>query len=280
MEIQLVGTGASERIPVHGCTCPTCQEARIHPELRRSFSAVLVRSGLRGLLVDAGSERIVDALVGLTLDGVLLSHWHSDHYTGLYALRWSRQPTPIPVFYPAAGEPDPELARTPMRLRLTPVPPFVPFTVGGLTVHPLPLHHETPTYGYLVQGRGGSLAYLSDTKGLPAETEAHLVRHRPDLVLLDATFAPEGARDRHDSGHNSVDEALELAGRIGAPLTVLIHIAHHNLPPRQLSEYVQAHSRRPVLVGRDGMVFAPRVWRVLADGGGDRTLSPPSPSEG
>lgn len=253
MELTLLGTGCSEHIPAHGCHCAACTEARQLPHLRRTCAGTLVQTSVVNVLLDAGSDTVVERLTETTLSGILLTHWHSDHYAGLYVLRWSQQPAPIPLYYPATGTPVASISNGPRKLSLNPISEFERFTTENLTITPLPLNHPVPTFGYLLESGAKTVAYLSDTKGLPQLTERFLSNHRLDLALIDATYAPRAYLNCTDIGHNNVDEALEIVTRLRPTRAVLVHIAHHNLPSQALAEYIRTHSEYEILVGRDGM---------------------------
>lgn len=55
--------------------------------------------------------------------------------------------------------------------------------LGSLTVTALPLLHSKPTTGYLLQGEGRRVAYLTDTVGLPDATRDYLQRQPLDVLV-------------------------------------------------------------------------------------------------
>lgn len=254
IRLTLLGTGACERTPAHACACPTCTAARQFPEQRRTCMGVLVQTGNTNLLVDAGSETILDRLGDTPLDAILLSHWHSDHYTGLYMLRWSRQTAPIPLYYPAGGTPDADIEGLPLNLRLEPAKALAPFEVGPVRITPVPLQHTTHAHGYLIQTGSAAVVYLTDTHGLPEASWKALDRPL-DVALIDSTYPPRGMGQDSGTDHNSVDDALDMASRLQAHRSVLVHISHGNLPHHELQEYVKSRGRDDVLVGQDGLML-------------------------
>ena len=76
------------------------------------------------------------------------------------------------------------------------------------------LHHSMPVLGF----RLGDIAYITDMSTLPAGEMAKL-RNLKHLTLNTVGYHP------HHS-HFSLDEALDLAGRIGAQHTWLTHLSH------------------------------------------------------
>jgi phosphoribosyl 1,2-cyclic phosphate phosphodiesterase len=112
-----------------------------------------------------------------------------------------------------------------------------------------PLKHSKPTLGYCLQGPTRRIAYLTDTCGLPLETERFLCRWQPDALLLDCTFAPgEGAHN-----HNDLELALEIVDSLGASEAWLTHISHRLDSAMLAGELELPHG---VGLAHDGQVIA------------------------
>ena len=249
MLVVLLGTGASSGIPAPKCNCPTCSEARRLPVARRRNTAVLVViDGQKAILVDAGFD-VMPYVSELELKAVLITHWHQDHFAGLYRLRWIPGCEPkLPVYGPSP--PEPEIADKPLGLELKDVRSFKAFEIAGVRITPLPLRHSIQTYGYLLEHDGDRVAFLFDTKGLPDETAAYLKRLDLKLAIIDSNFPPG-----HDVGdHNNVDEAIRIGKELDAHLTILTHIDHNNLPFTRLAKYVASKAKR-MTVAYDGMAI-------------------------
>jgi len=239
-EILFLGTDGSEGIPVYGCDCPSCTLARRDPRYARTPTSILVTAGEDALLVDVGTMRPAQHLAmnpHLRLHAVLLTHWHHDHYAGLYSLRWSKRP--FQLLAPPGG--DPEITGKPIGIsRILALQPFQQLALGPFTVETIPLRHTVPTLGYLITLPGGRrMLTLFDTKLLDDEAIDH-VRGKADVAIVDATYAPGVARD----DHNNVDEAITLGKSVEASQTILTHIAHHNLPPTLLEAYAAKRGAR------------------------------------
>lgn len=164
---------------------------------------------------------------------------------GLFLLRWGEGQV-IPVYAPADPLGCDDLYKHPGILDFRPLQPFASLPLGPFTVTPLPLIHSRLSHGYLIAAAARSLAYLTDTVGLPSDTLDYLQRHRPDLVVLDCSKPPSAVTPRN---HNDLPQALYLAASIGAPLCLLTHIGH------SLDEYWLDHPELPagVAVARDGL---------------------------
>ncbi len=246
MKIFFLGTSGSEGIPCPGCHCPSCEEARRQTVFRRQPSALLVFTE-RGeaLLVDAGMD-VTPLIDGLPLGGVLLTHWHADHFSGLARLSWHQAPLPI-------AAPTSPLAKAVIAPRgtLKSPRPFEPFRLAGLEITPFPLNHAGfPTYGYLLREEETDhrLAILWDTKGCPPESLS-LFEKKATLALVDATYAPEVSA----ANHNNLEEAISL-GLSLAEEVFLTHISHNNWPALLIETYLATHCpHEPVALAYDGL---------------------------
>ncbi|MEM4653644.1 MAG: MBL fold metallo-hydrolase [Candidatus Nezhaarchaeales archaeon] len=226
----ILGSGASEGIPALNCKCESCQEARRMPIAKRMPTSILVLSKVN-FLIDVGFD-VMDRISDLDLEFILLTHWHPDHYSGLFRLRWSSRP--VSLYAPKEGLID-EFKREPKNLRLKFVSPYETFEHEGIKITPIPLVHKIETLGYLIDDGSARIAILFDGKG-PLSRDSDLVKgFEANLALVDATNRPNS----YDSNHNNVDEAVDIGHRVRAKLTVLTHIAHHNMSFTELTNYVR-----------------------------------------
>jgi phosphoribosyl 1,2-cyclic phosphate phosphodiesterase len=113
--------------------------------------------------------------------------------------------------------------------------PFQETEIAGFPIIPLPVPHgPVESWGF----RTGDLGYITDAKELPERVRQELAGVRV-LVLNALWFTAE-----HPT-HFNVEEAVEVAGEIGAERTYLTHISHlashrelqRRLPPRVFPAY-------------------------------------------
>lgn len=256
MQVTLLGTGTSTGVPVIGCDCRVCTSPDARDK-RLRCSCVVEVNGVT-IVIDTGPDFRHQALRhGLRhVDGVLFTHHHFDHIVGLDDLRpfLFRNDRPIPCFardntfsvirgmfeyifqdgtYP--GVPD-------LGLHMI----DGPFSVESrkdpsrrVKVIPLDVQHgDLPLFGYRI----GAFAYLTDTNYIPGATLEQL--QGLDVLVLDAL------REEYHPTHYSIDEAVAVAGRIGARQTYFVHMTHSIL-------HAETDSRLPdgVNLGHDGLTF-------------------------
>lgn len=253
--LTFLGTGTSQGVPVIGCSCEVCRSADPHDKRLRS-AALVEYEGLR-ILVDAGPDfRMQMLAAGVRhLDAILLTHNHKDHTGGLDDVRSlnyiDRKAAEIycePLVEESLRE---EYAYAFVRKKYPGAPEWhihpidkAPFRVFSTEYadeldwvqdvgyvyrprrepHPAPEKAEViPIRGYhdtmpVLGFRFGDIAYLTDMSRIP---EGEL----PKLAGLEhLTLNTVGYKPHHS--HFSLDEALLLAGRIGARHTWLTHLSH------------------------------------------------------
>ncbi|NAS61748.1 phosphonate metabolism protein PhnP, partial [Pseudomonas syringae pv. actinidiae] len=163
MRLTLLGTGDARQVPVYGCQCVACLAAQANQDLRRLPCSALIECAGQRWLIDSGLTDLTERFPPHSLNGILQTHYHADHAQGLLHLRWG-QGLVIPVHGPADPEGLADLYKHPGILDFS--QPFAAFetrALGELHVTALPLTHSRPTFGYLLEGDGQRMAYLTDT---------------------------------------------------------------------------------------------------------------------
>jgi pyrroloquinoline quinone biosynthesis protein B len=205
------------------------------------------------------------------LDGVLLTHGHIGHYTGLMHLgRESLGASGVPVY-----------AMPRMRALLEASAPWellnrldnveIRDLQGGvcvelsanLTVRPIPIPHRseyTETVGFILTGPTRSALYLPDIDKWQRWPGATAVLEEVDLAFVDGTFFGEGELDRpiSETPHPSVEESLAFFGTWDAADRAKIHFIHMNHTNPLLQPGHEAHdvvAAAGMQVAKEGQTF-------------------------
>ena len=256
VRVTLLGTGTSTGIPVIGCACRVCRS----PDARdaRTRCACYVEAGGVHLVIDTGPDLRRQALrEGIArVDAVLFTHHHFDHIAGLDDLRpfLFDNRTPIPCYarpntadvlrdmfryifddgsYPGVPQLDLRPVGGPFRVRSR------YDAARSALVEPVDVFHgDLPLYGYRI----GRFAYLTDTSRIPEASFARL--HDLDVLVLDAL------RHKPHETHFTIEEAVEVARRIGARQTYFVHMTHSVLHAEE-----DACLPAGINLGYDGLSF-------------------------
>ena len=201
MRLTLLGTGDARQVPVYGCDCPACRNARADAGLRRRPCSALLECAGQRWLIDSGLVDLCERFPPHSLDGILQTHYHADHAQGLLHLRWG-QGLVIPVHGPADPEGLADLYKHPGILDFSqPFGAFERRQWGALAATALPLVHSKPTFGYLPPRNHNDLTRaLECIESLrPRRAVLTHVGHALDAWLLDHPAAlPEGVELAHD----------------------------------------------------------------------------------
>lgn len=229
MKLRILGSGTSTGVPEVGCTCPVCTSADPRDNRLRT-SALLHADDGSVILIDCGPdfrEQMLRTPSFEKIDGVLITHEHYDHVGGLDDLRPFCRFGEIPI-YSDAYTAEHLKARMPYcfveqkypgvpRIYLQEVQAGNPFFLHRTEILPLcVMHGRLPILGYRI---GGRLGYITDMLTLPDESLQALMG--VDVLVMNAL------RIKAHPTHQCVEEALRVAGRIGAKETYLVHMSHH-----------------------------------------------------
>ncbi len=250
MKLTFLGTGTSCGVPTIGCNCYTCSSSDPHD--KRLRCSALVETETTRLLIDCGPDfrQQIMSMPFRKIDAILITHAHYDHMGGMDDIRPYCQFGEVNVYA------DP-LARKGM-LEMLPYCfaahryPGVPaiqlheihkhelLHIGNMDIMPFEvMHHDLPIMGYRI----GSLAYITDMKTI-AESEIPYVEGCDTLVVNALRIKP------HHS-HQTLDDALKFAQRIGARKTWLIHSSH------DIGRHAEVNAQLPanIQMAYDGQVL-------------------------
>jgi len=221
MKLTFLGTGTSTGIPQIGCKCDVCTSDDFRD--KRLRASVWVEADGQAVLIDCGPDFRQQMLThGFDkLSSILLTHEHYDHIGGLDDVRPFGN---VSIF---ALERVNKHIKNAMpycfKEKLYPGVPKItlnnidenPFNIGSMTIKPIRiLHASLPILGFRI----GTMAYLTDVKSLPDATFEQL--HELDVLVINAL------RTQTHIAHLTVNEAIELAQKIGARKTYFTHFSH------------------------------------------------------
>ncbi|MBI1902541.1 MAG: MBL fold metallo-hydrolase [Planctomycetia bacterium] len=230
-QLVFLGTGTSVGVPVVGCDCPTCTST--NPRNNRTRCSVVLGLPEGNLLVDTTPDlrsQLLREGIGI-VHAVAYTHEHADHLFGLDDVRMFPYYLggPLPLYceeqvenrlrrsFDYAFRPknlDLPAGSIP-HLEIKNIAAGQEFSLLGATIRPLRLLHGR----CLVVGfRVGNIAYCTDTNEIPDESWPAL--QGLDVLILDCL------RPRPHATHLSLDEAVEVAGQVGAKRTLFTHMAH------------------------------------------------------
>lgn len=236
--ITFLGTGTSQGVPIIGCQCGVCSSFDPRDKRLRT-SALIDYNGIR-VVIDAGPDfrqQMLRENVS-SIDAILLTHQHKDHTGGLDDVRAfnyiTKESMPIYAEKRVEDSLKMEYSYAFEKDKYPGVPAFDlhiiderPFTIKGVEILPIRvMHYKLPTLGF----RFGNLGYITDANYISDE---EIEKLKGVSVLVINTIR----RERHIS-HFSLDEALNVARRVGAKKTFLTHLSHQIEKHSELSLFL------------------------------------------
>ena len=227
LEITFLGTGTSQGIPVVGSNHPVCKS--IDQKDKRLRSSILIKWKYYNFLIDCGPDFRYQMLRSNCnkLDGVFITHEHSDHVAGIDDLR---------PFYFNHGDIDiyahnRVLSNLKNRYNYIfnnnnnypGVPVINPieidnnvFNVKGLNITPICVkHNKLQVFGFRLE----DFAYITDMKSI-SDSELLKLTNLNVLVL-------NCLRIKEHHSHLNLKEALDLVKIINPKVCYFTHISHY-----------------------------------------------------
>ena len=260
MKLTFLGTGTSCGVPTIGCQCEVCQSTNAKD--KRLRCSALVETEQTRLLIDCGPDFRMQMLQQpfRRIDGILVTHAHYDHMGGMDDIRPFCQFGEIDVYAdPIARKGLLQMLPYCFAENRYPGVPAIglheihkhePFRIGDLDIMPVEvMHHDLPILGYRISQRAkceerwtSILTYITDMKTINDEELPYL--EGTEVLVVNAL------RQKPHHSHQTLDEAVAFARRVGAKRTLLIHSSHDI----GLHEKVNAQLPPDIQLAYDGQV--------------------------
>jgi len=231
------------------------------PSPQRNPSSLLIRRGSDTLLFDCGEgaqQQMMRARTGFTVDAVFVTHWHADHFLGVFGLvetlGFMGRTDPLPIYGPPWVHDFVDLVQRigghtrgfPVIAHVLEHGSVVPF--DGYTVRAFATLHGIPGLGYVLEederpGRfnreraialgdvlgeprpGRKVVYTGDTRPIQDQPGVAAMVRDADLLIHDATFDDQESDRAREVLHSTAGEAGEAAAALGARMLALVHIS-------------------------------------------------------
>lgn len=268
------------KITLLGTGCPAVSTSRYG-------AATLVQMAGQNLLIDTGSgvcQRLLAAgLTGADIDGLLITHMHSDHLVDLYQFiiaSWHQsRDRPQKVYGPPgikkfiADNMDLWRGERDLRIKFEQRTSTAAFDIDVVEfdsetqivpgVRPVRVKHSPvePAFGFVFEADGKKAVVSGDTRYcenlIAAAYQADLLVHE---VFDHTPMAVTGTRTAKGleavrSYHTVSSEVGQVASKAQAKTLVLTHIVPPDADREQLVSDVSATYAGPVIVGEDLMSF-------------------------
>lgn len=250
IEVVLLGSAQDAGVPQAGCHCDTCSHARQSFDARPLVCClgIIDREAHASWLIDATPDfptqlELLHTLApDCPLQGILITHAHMGHYTGLMHLgREAMNTQRLPVYgthtfgsFLRANAPWKQLIEL-SNIAWRPVQHDTPLKLtSNLTLVPLSVPHRSEysdTLAYLVRGQNKTLLYCPDIDSWSQATfDVRTLLGRVDVALIDGTFFDQGelqGRNMSEVPHPLVRESADRFQGLSSAIH-FIHLNHTN----------------------------------------------------
>lgn len=250
MKITFLGTGTSQGVPVIACPCDVCSSA--NQKDNRLRTSIKIEINGQTFVIDSGPDFRQQMLRSHTkqLDALIFTHEHKDHIAGMddirafnyfsqkaieiYATERVQQALKREFYYVFSDEKYPGIPE----VNLNTIKENEPFYIDNVEFTPIQvLHYYLPVLGFRI----GDFVYITDANKIePKEMEK--IKGAKVLVL-------NALRRQKHISHFTLDEAIEIARKVGAQQTYLTHISHQ----LGLHETVQKELPEGIHLAHDGL---------------------------
>ena len=218
------------------------------PRDHRFRTSALVEHAGTSILLDCGPD-FREQMLALPhfphIDAIFITHEHFDHVGGIDDIRPGILFGDITIYaeqlvashlmqrIPYCFTPPERRYPGVPAISLSHIVPHEPVVIGALTVTPIRvMHGRLPIVGFRIEAAPGSngadngtfstLAYITDMKSMPDTEWPYL--DNVDVLIVNALHY------RFHPTHQTVDDAIRFARRVGASQTYFIHMSHFVLP--------------------------------------------------
>ena len=259
--VMVLGTAQDAGIPHIGCTCPNCQRARKDAafiRLKPSVAILDMKDG-KAFVVDVSPDigpqyDLVHARMGYdpadkinVPNGIMLTHAHIGHYTGLMYYGYEGlNATKIPVYCTSSmagflkkngpwsqlvrlGNIDLRIIRPEEKIKLTERVSFTPLLVPHRDEY-------SDTVGFIIAGPQKKVLYIPDIQNWEAWNRSVMEEvEKVDYAILDGTFfSPDElpGRDLSKIGHPFITNSMDILApraKSGKYQIYFSHLNHSNL---------------------------------------------------
>ena len=286
--VKVIGTAQDGGIPHIGCFCSNCQRAWKEPRFSRLISSLALFDLVENktIFVDATPDiRAQTKMVRERMsshkkknkfwpDGILLTHAHIGHYTGLMFYSYEAQSTDrLPVYcsermadFLAQNGPWSQLVEQKNIVTKTIRPENLQSLTSHISILAIQVPHRdeyTDTLGYKIIGPNRSLLYIPDIQNWKTWDRSIVDEiQKVDIALLDGTFySPEElpSRDLSSIGHPFISDSMLLLRNIAQNSNIQVyftHLNHSNLALDPDGDARKTMKKDAFDLAEDGMEFS------------------------
>ncbi len=226
MVVRFLGTGTSQGVPVIACGCSVCNSVDFRD--KRLRSSVWIQEQEHSIVIDTGPDFRQQMLRNRvrSLDAIIYTHEHKDHISGLDDVRafnfFQQRDMPLYARKSVLNQIQTEFYYAFEARRYPGVPHLSlneltgnPFEIGNIKITPIEvMHHKLPVFGFRI----GDFTYITDANFID-DAEIEKIKGSKVLVL-------NALQKESHISHFTLNQALEVAEKIGAETTYLTHISH------------------------------------------------------